>query len=179
MRILFIAPLLLLLPLTGQRSTPSRAEIGAMEEIIDQKLKRANLEAPYEVLGLTRGLYLDGYGVVFSAEVNLIPTPGISPFRPTISKEEITRIRSAKSRRLPDLRLLMRDTLLASAGSLDRVPQEEQIVLALHLFYNAWEDRSGLPSLITMQAKRRALLDVATNRVPPNALDTSIRTREE
>lgn len=177
------APILMfvlaLAPLSAQLSAPSRAEIEAMERNFDQKLQRFSMDAPVEVLGLTRGLYLQGYGAAFTAEVNLVQTPGVSPFRPTLSKEDIAKVRAAKLRRLPEIKNLMRDMLVNSAGSMDRVPMNERLVLGLFLFYNSWEDATGMPHRITMQAPRRGLLDVATNRQPRTALDSMIQVREE
>jgi len=179
MNIAAILLTLAVLPLPAQRAQPSRAEITAMEKSFDQRLQRFNIDAPIEVLGLTRGLYLESYGAVFSAEVNLVQTPGISPFRPTLSKEDVARVRAAKLKRIPELRNLMRESMLATAGSMDRLPAEEQLVLGVSLFYNSWEDSSGMPHLIMMQAQRSALLDVAANRKPRTALDSIIRVREE
>jgi hypothetical protein len=179
MRALILISALSLLPLPAQRATPPRAEVEAMEKSFDNRLQRFSIDTPIELMGLTRGLYLPGFGAVFSAEANLVQTPGISPFRPTISKEDIARIHAAKLRRLPELRSLMKDLLVSTAGSMDRLPLEEQLVLGIALFYNGWEDQSGMPRVITMQARRRALLDVATNRQPRTALDSIIQVREE
>ncbi len=170
---------LALLPLPAQQSRPSRAEIAAMEKSFDQRLQRFTIEMPIDVLGLTRGLYLEGFGAVFTAEVNLVQTPGISPFRPALTKDEIARVRAAKMKRLPELRNLMRESMLATAGSMDRLPPEEQLVFGVSLLYQGWEDSSGMPRQITMQAQRSALLDVAANRKPRTTLDNIIRVREE
>lgn len=164
---------------SAQQGLPSRAELAAVEKSLDGGFRSLRVEAPMELLGLTRGVYLRGYGAVFTAEVNLLVAAGISPFRPTISKEEVVRVREAKKKRLPELRNLMQQLLLDSASGLDRVPETEQIVLGVSLFYQGWEDRSGLPSLILMQAPRRALLDIAANRMPRAALPATIQVREE
>lgn len=170
---------LVLAPLSAQLAAPSRTEIEAMERNFDQKLQRFSVDAPVEMLGLTRGLYLPGYGAAFTAEINMVQTPGVSPFRPTLSKEDIAKVRAAKLRRLPEIRHLMREMLVNSASSMDRVPMNERLVLGLIFFYNNWEDTSGLPHRITMLGPRRGLLDVATNRQPPSALDTIVQVREE
>ena len=178
MRVLCLT-LLLLLAVPAQRSLPSRAELAAVEKNIDTRFKRISLESPIDLLGMTRGVYLNGYGSVFTAEVNLLVAPGISPFRPSVSKEEVAQVKSFKMRRLPEFRALMQQLLLDSAGALDRVPENEQVVLAVTLLYQSWEDRSGLPATIQMQAQRRALLDIATNRVPRTSLASTIQMREE
>lgn len=176
------ALLLLLLPLAplpGQRALPSRGEIAAVEESLYNKLRAYDVNAPIEVLGLPRGLYLEGYGAVFTAEINLLQTAGISPFRPKMTPEEVARVRAAKQKRLPEVRAMMRQMLVDSAASLDRVPMSEQVVLGFVFAHHSWEDRRGLPQLITMQAQRQALVDAATRRAPPQALTAALRIREE
>jgi hypothetical protein len=178
MRILTVT-LLAACSLWAQNPRPSRQEIAAMEKALDQRLARFDLERPIEVLGLTRGLYLDGFGAVFTAEVNLLPAVGVSPFRPSLSKEDIARLREQKLQRLPKIRALMQDLLVSAAQSLDRVPSGEQVVLGLMLWSHPWEDTSGLPRLIQMQAQRGALLQVALERQPRSALVQIVRVREE
>lgn len=178
MRVLCLT-LFLLLAAPAQQALPSRAEIAAVEKSMDTRFKRISIESPIDLLGLSRGVYLKGYGAVFTAEVNLLAAPGISPFRPSVSKEEVAQVKSIKIKRLPDFRAVMQQLMLDSAGSMDRLPENEQVVLAVTLLYQSWEDRSGLPSLIHMQAQRRALLDIASNRMPRAALATTIQTREE
>jgi len=162
----------------GQGAHPSRAELEAVERGIDQKLQRFAPENPFVLLGLTRGVYLEGYGAVFTVEMNLVQAPGITPFRPSFSREEIARIREAKLQRLPQLRALMRDMLLAGSASLDRVGLDEHIVIAVSVFHHNWEDKAGLPSQVVMLAKRKALLDVQLNRAPAATLETALRVRE-
>lgn len=178
MRTLTLA-LLAAASLFAQNARPSRQELAAMEKAIDQRLARLDLERPVEVLGLTRGLYLDGFGAAFTAEVNLLPAVGLSPFRPKLAREDVARLREQKLKRLPQLRALMQDLLLAAAQSLDRLPASEQVVLALMLWSHPWEDASGLPRLIQMQGRKDALLEVALERRPRSALSSIVRVREE
>lgn len=178
MRILALA-CMLACPAAAQNTGPSRQEIAAMEKALDQRLARFDMERPLDVLGLTRGIYLQGFGAVFTAEVNLSPAMGISPFRPQLAKEDIARVREQKLKRLPQIRALMQDLLLAAAQSLDRLPAGEQVVLALLLWSHPWEDVSGLPRLIQMQGRRDALLAVALERQPRAALAQIVRVREE
>lgn len=178
MRTLTLA-LLAATTLFAQNARPARQEIAAMEKAIDQRLARLDLERPVEVLGLTRGVYLDGFGAAFTTEVNLLPAVGVSPFRPSLTKEDVARLREQKLKRLPQIRALMQDLLLAAAQSLDRLPASEQVVLALMLWSHPWEDTAGLPKLIQMQGRKDALLAVALDRQPRSALAQIVRVREE
>jgi hypothetical protein len=173
-----LAVLLLgLLTEAGQSAEVPRADIATMERSVDNQLKKINTENPFGVLGLTRGVYLEGYGAVFTAEVDLVTAPGISPFHPEFTKEDKARLRTAKLQRVATLRQVMREILLATAQSLDRVPVEEQIAIAVFLYHRTWEDQTGVPEQILMQAKRNALLDIAANRVERSALNTVVRER--
>jgi hypothetical protein len=170
---------LLAAPLTGQKAAPRRDELAAIERSFDDKFTRFNVSQPMELLGLTRGVYLPGYGAVFTAELSLLQGPVISPFRPKVTKEEAVQIRAAKLKRLPEVRSLMRELLVASAASLDSVPPEEQIVIGVSFIYANWEDVTGLPKSILMQARRSQLVEVAMNRQPKSALDSLVKMREE
>ena len=52
----------------------------------------------------------------------------------------------------------MRDMLVASAKALDKLPPHEQIVLGIALLNRPFEDTTGLPGQIVMQADRRSLV---------------------
>ena len=179
MRAALLVLLFALAPLPAQRSLPSRAELAAVEDSLFNKLRRFDINAPIDVLGLPRGIYLEGYGAVFTAEINILQTAGLSPFRPQVTPEEVARVKAAKQKRLPEVRALMRQMLLDSAASLDRVPMNEQVVLGFVLVNHSWEDRKGLPQMITMQAPRQALVNVATRRAGPETLNAALRVREE
>jgi len=68
--------------------------------------------------------------------------------------------------------------LLSSAGSLDPVPSEEQIALAVTLFYWRGENRDGLPSQIVMHGQKRALVDILAGRADKATLATVLSTQE-
>ena len=65
-------------------------------------------------------------------------------------------IHQRKAAKLPLLKQAMREMLAASAASLTALPADDQIVVAVTLFYFSWEDRTGLPSQILMQASKKS-----------------------
>lgn len=173
--------LVLLVVAAGLAAQPQRlrprvknAAIEAMERTFDQKISSL-ADNPMLLLGQTRGLYLEGYGAVFTAEVTLAIGPSINPFKQSINKEEIAQVYQKKKERLPLLKDRMRQMMLASAASLDEVPAQEQIVLGVRLLYRAYENTSGLPSQILMQAERGKLMDVQLRGAP---LDQVLTVRE-
>ena len=159
----FAVLIALTLPLGSIADKPkvSRDQIAKMEKIIDAKLSAVDSkDYPVEVVGLTQGMYVNGFGAVFSGEVNLAPTAGISPFHPKITNEEMVRVHGIKLDRLPKLKNAMEEILLSSAGSLDPIPGDERIAVGITLFYWQNEDRTGLPAQIVMQAPKSALVNV-------------------
>jgi hypothetical protein len=151
-----------------------RAALIAMEKSFDKRIAGI-ADDPYILVGYTRGVYLENYGAVFTAEVNLAIGPAQSPFRPVITKEDMARIRAKKLDRLPLLRESMRQTLLDAASSLDEVPAGEQIVVGVSLLYRPDEDATGMPGQILMQGERGKLIDAKLGRA---SIDTVVRVRE-
>lgn len=156
----------------------TRAAMAAVEKNFDQRLEKEVLESPFLLLGMTRGVYLEGLGAVFTAEVNLASGPSISPFSPNITKDAIDKVRLKKLERLPALKNAMRQMLISTAGSLDTVPVEERLVVGVTLFHFSWEESSGLPAQILMQAPRKTLLEFQTGRRDRAALESAIQVRE-
>jgi hypothetical protein len=151
----------------------------AMEQSFDKRVLTASTDSPFDLLGTTRGVYLGGYGAVFTAEVNLMVTTNITPFLQKIPKDYVVKVHTQKLQRVPLLKQTMRESMLAMASSLDGVPPSENIVLGVSLVYfTKWEDTTGLPSQIIMQAERQKLLDVQLGRASRSSLDSSIHVQE-
>jgi len=71
--------LLVLCAIPGVADGPkvNRGMIEAMQHSLDNKLSGLWPQDPAEVLGLSQGTYIQGYGAVFLSEVNLAPAAGI------------------------------------------------------------------------------------------------------
>lgn len=161
MRTLLIASVLLsALPAGSMADSPkvNRGMIESMQHSLDRKLSGLWPQDPAEVLGVSQGTYIQGYGAVFLGEVNLAPAAGITPFHPTVNADEVRRTHEKKLQRMAALRTAMRAMLLDSARSLDSLPPDQQVAVGLSLFYWTWENREGMPAQIVMHAPRRALL---------------------
>jgi len=128
-----------------------------LERDFDAKLAAmAGTEAPVDLVGATRGIYLDGYGAVFTTEMDLVVTPRITPFNRTITDVQKTGVHSAKVTRLAALRKAIAAMMQTAAGSLIQVPDGQLIVVAVRLDYAPWENTAGLPGLIVAKADRRS-----------------------
>ena len=134
-----------------------RQTLADVERHLDTKLASlGGANDPVDLLGATRGIYLDGYGAVFTVEASLIVTPGISPFHPAMTEPEKQKVHQRKLDRLPTLRQLMRDMWRDSATALTSLPDNQQVVVAVRLLYLPWEDTHGLPGEIVMKGDRKA-----------------------
>ena len=140
-----------------EKSRLPRQTLADVERHLDTKLASlGGANDPMDLLGDARGIYLDGYGAVFTAEVSLIVTPGINPFHTEFTAPEKEKVHQRKIDRLPLLRQAMRDMWRDSATTLTAMPDNQQVVIAVRLLYLPWEDTHGLPAQIVMKGDRRA-----------------------
>ncbi len=142
-----------------------RTSVERIERGFDKTIAALDPNDPFDLLGLTRGVYLDGYGIVFTTELNLVLTP-ISPFHPKPDAAGLAKLHSKKLQRLVLLKDRMRKVLVQSAGMLGGVPADEQVVFAITLLYRSFENREGLPDQVIMQAPLQVLLDIKAGREP-------------
>lgn len=175
MRGLAVAALLAASTMAADAPKVTRAMIKSAEAAIDRRFEKLYPDNPYALLGNARGVYLEGYGVVFSAEMNLIQAAG-GPFHQRTTKEEAAQHRLEKLSRLPALRGSMRQALVGAATSLDTVPAEERVVLAVSVFRHSWEDMTGVPEQIIISAPRKALVGLQGAAGP--ALESAIPSKE-
>lgn len=152
----------------------NRNMLQPIEKKIDQRLETL-YDEPFLLLGLTRGFYVEKFGAVFSAELQLIATPGFGTLGFTsASKELIAATHKKKMERLPALREAMKAQLVAAAQTLDKLPPEERVVLGISLFRRSWEDTTNLPAQIVMQGTRKELLAART----PALMESAIHVQE-
>ena len=139
----------------------SLATLAEMSRGFDRDFQMFAPADPIDVLGRTRGIYLEGFGAVFTTELDTILTPRLSPFRPNISEAEKTQVRQRKLARLPSIERLMNTMLQSAAKQLAAVPDDQQIVVAVKFLYLPYEDTTGLPGQLVVQATRSAILSGA------------------
>ena len=162
----------------GAASRVSYRELHDLEKSFDQRISNYNLDAPMDLIGFTRGVYIEDYGAVFTTEVNLVVSAGLTPFRPKVTPEELTRLRQKKLDRVPELKRLMRDMMVSTGTRLKQVPPAQQVVVGVSLFYHSFEDTKGLPAQIVMQAPRKTLVDFEAGKMSADALDSAIQVQE-
>jgi hypothetical protein len=153
----------------------SRTALAPMEKSLDNRLLRLWDDNALGLLGSTRGIYLEGYGAVFTVEFSLSPGP-ISLMHTRFSPEDKERLHARKAERLPLLVKAMRMAAMETAASLDTVPPEEQIVIAVFFPRYPDEDTRGLPSQITFQGQKKKLIEA--KRANGAGLENAIRVTE-
>jgi hypothetical protein len=143
----------------SQQPGIKRSVMQVVEKSIDKRLfDGLNPADPADLMGNTRGVYMPGFGVVLTAEIALVKLPGPSPFHQTASQDERTKAHARKLQALPKLREAMKAMLIAAGAELRSVPLNENIVVGVTLFNYFWEDSTGLPAQIVMQASRQQLV---------------------
>ncbi|MGA2436073.1 MAG: hypothetical protein ABSG25_12385 [Bryobacteraceae bacterium] len=161
---------------TGKPRITSDALV-AMEREIDHRIQGMDVNDPWDLLGATRGVYLNGFGVVFTSEVNLVISP-MMPFRIVYTPEQIAKMHARKLARLPVLKTVMRDMLVRSAVALEALPANEQVAIGVTLYCRSWEDRGGIPQQVVMRARKQDLAGFQAGRISKEELDRAIRVDE-
>jgi hypothetical protein len=130
----------------------------AVETSLDAKVSGLWDDNPMSLIRRTRGLYLEGYGAVFTVDVSPVLST-TSMMHPTVTKEEVVRAHKVRIERIAQLKQVMRLAVADAASSLDPVPADDEVTLVVYLAYHDWEDVSGTPGQLTFRGKKKALID--------------------
>ncbi len=142
----------------GEAPRVDRTQMEKVEKSLDATLLRFTPDNSHTLIGLTRGVYLEGVGAVLTAEVILVNAP-VNIMHPLPTKEEIVMMRKKKLERIPILKKVLKDALVSAAASLDTIPADEQVVIAVVIPRFTFEDATGLPAQVTVQATKKKLLE--------------------
>jgi len=139
----------------------ARSTIAIAEKKLDNRFTRLWSDNPVAVLGPSRGVYLEGYGVVFTAEVNLVAGPPMTLFGISVTKDYAAQHKQTKIARIPELMKELQKALVDVAASKEMaaVPPDEQIILVAFLSHFPWEDLTGLPAQIMVQGSKKKLIE--------------------
>jgi len=170
--------LLTLLACTLFAAPVNRSLIGAVEIAMNKRVEAMFPGEQFLLLGHTHGVYLEGYGCVFTTRINLAEGPAPGPFMQQVPPAQKLALNKKKVERLPVLRTAMRDMLVSAAIVMDPVPPTERMVLSVSLLNMPHENVTGLPSQIVMQADRATLLSFLTAKSDKSALEAAIQVRE-
>jgi len=142
-------------------ATTPRVSVNVLKVVelsLDDRIKSLWPENPFSIIRLTRGLYLDGYGAVFTVDVSPVLST-TSMMHPTVTKDEVVKAHKVRGERIAQLKQAMRLAVADAAASLDPVPADDQVTLVVYLASHDWEDVSGMPGQMTFRGKKKVLLD--------------------
>ncbi len=175
---LFLAALCLSFALcagNGEHAKLTRADIANMEKVVNGQLQSMFPDEPWILLGFARGFYVEGVGVVFSADISLANGPAVTPFSPNPRKDLLIAQHEKKQKRLP----VLRETMMAIVRSLSNftvaMPPDEQVVVAVSLMRSPWEIGNDIPAQIVMHVPRGKLLESLARNA---ALNTVVKAEE-
>ncbi len=151
----------------------SRAVMRSAEVSLDDRLSAIWPDVHASVH--PRGVYLDGYGAVFTVEMNTA-SDGVGLMSTILTPQMKVQVKQKKIERVPQLQKALEQALVDVAASLDPVPLDEQVVIEADLLRYTWEDGAGYPAELLVQGTRRKLLDV--KRANGVGLDAAIRVTE-
>jgi hypothetical protein len=148
----------------ASESRLSLASLKAVEASINDRV-RSNINDPYDLLGPARGTYLEGYGAVFTVEMNLVVASPlmVSPFHPAPTEKDVTEMHERKARKVAVLKGAMRDLMASACKTLQALPADEHIVMEAFLFNYGWEQSRGLPHRIMLTARKQKLIDALSH----------------
>ena len=132
---------------------------------------------PMRMIGRVRGGRLEDFGAVFLFEVNVVPMANVSPFRPAYSEDELKSLNEKKRAGVVELEKIGLELLVEAVGRLEAIPPDEHVALVIALFHFTWEDTTGLPSQLVLQAPRSLLLDRAAGQVSDSELARKAKIR--
>jgi hypothetical protein len=127
-----------------------------LEKTFDLRLETMDAKDPIDILGGTRGLYVEGFGTVFTSEISLIITPGIFPMSPKITDQQKSAVRQRKLAHLPPLEDVMKELVNTAARTQVTLPDDQKVIYAVRLRYLSYEDTTGLPAQIVMTADKKS-----------------------
>jgi|SRR5579864_1996334 len=156
----------------GEAPRVDRTQMERVEKSLDATLLHFTTDNSHTLIGLTRGVYLEGVGAVLTAEVILVNAP-VNIMHPLPTKEEVVQMHKKKLERLPILKRVLKDALVAAAASLESIPPDEQVVIAVIIPRFTFEDSAGLPAQVTVRATKKKLVESRGA-----ALDALIRITE-
>ena len=160
-----LASILIALCMATAETRVNRASLVEIEGRLNDTFRTIAAD-PYDLLGTARGTYIEGYGTLFTVELNLVYVTQMSPFRPAMTKDEIERVHERKLRKLTVLREQLKQQMLNASMSLGSMPGKERITMEAFLWNYNWETTGGLPHRITLSAERQKLVEAKASKGP-------------
>lgn len=132
-----------------------KRQMEIFETVLNTALKQRYTTA-FLMLQPAKGTYLEGYGAVFTLELNLATMRYITPFDSAVySKEEIGNARTLKMTRTKEVEDMAKRLIRDHGAGLNFLKPDENVAVVVHLF-NTSEHRD-LPTQLVVQGKKQSL----------------------
>lgn len=133
-----------------------KQQIGIFESVLNTAIRQRYDQQRFMLLQPPKGTYLDGYGVVFTLEVNLSTLRYLTPFSPgPHTDKEIKDSRAEKLARTKEVEALVKDLLRGNGAGLSFLKPDENLAVVVHLFNTS--EHKDLPTQLIVQGKKAAL----------------------
>ena len=138
--------------------TKMRDQIRVLESVLNQNLTQS-FPGPFPYLDAAHGVYLPGYGVVFSFEVNLA-RPSLGLFESPTAQTDRDRKQEEQKRR--EQAKAMAEKLIADFGhTMDQLGADDSLAIVIH--GSAATDRGLEKTTIVVRAQKRDLDQLRAN----------------
>jgi len=131
-----------------------RGQMRVLEKVVDEILGQT-FSSPFGLLEKTKGAYLEGFGVVFTLQVNLYSLRITNPMavRP-LTPEELEKVQQIKRERIATIKRVLPRLLADHTGSLRALKEEDSVAVVVHLFDVNPPAGKPLPAQLVLQVKK-------------------------
>lgn len=158
---------LLVAPPVAVSSSPR--DLAAMKQSLEvfegvlSTVLQQNFPEAFALLEKPKGVYLNGFGSVFSFEIDIatVKQPNLFSQSRSTPQEE----KKALNERLPKLRETMEKTLAEHGDSLIQIEPEEQIAVVAQLFNSGFLSRPLDLKTVIVRTSKKNLLDFKAGRL--------------
>lgn len=146
----------------GQDLAAVKQNIEVFEGILSTVLQQ-NFTDPFAVLEKPKGAYLDGFGAVFSFEIDIatVKRPNLFSQARSTPEEE----KKVFNERFPRLKDLMQKTLAEHGDSMNSIGPEEQIAVVAQLFNSGFLSRPMELKTAIVRTSKKNILDYKAGRL--------------
>lgn len=161
---LLILSLLGLVAVVGMASNRvDRAQTFALEKQFSERALALWGDDRYMFFLRPQAYSVDHFGILLTANMNLVPGPIPLPFRGPITKEEIATHKRAVLERIPRFRQFLKSELIDAAAMFPGGAETDRVGIAVTIYHYSWEDTADIPTQIIVQGVKRDLLEAKAN----------------
>ena len=157
---------------------PSREELRAVGRQCDKAMETYAIDT-IEQITHARALWIEGYGVLITMQVNLSQVSPLVGLAGGLSKAQKDRIRANKQKRLPEFRAFLEGMLLEAIKPLEHLSPDDHVMLNVDLDYAPYEDSEGMPTTLSIVAVKKDLLEAAQHKIPSDQLAGILKIKME